>query len=168
MGLIRYVVPHTFTRLKPGRSTKKNGGCSMEDVEPKVNIDMANAEFNRFTEAMDLDLDTDDMDEEDLTQFTKQKKKIINALMDGSLIINNNGEAVYTPRNPKSKREEPITFNERSGVSVMAMDGKKKNYDVRKTYAIMAEMCKVHQSVFANLVGIDIKTCEAIFSLLMD
>ncbi len=50
----------------------------------------------------------------------------------------------------------------------MAMDGKKKNYDVTKTYAVMADMCKVHPNTFAGLVGIDAKICEALFALLMD
>ena len=50
----------------------------------------------------------------------------------------------------------------------MAMDGKKKGHDVKKTYAVMADMCKVHPNVFAGLAGSDIKVCEAIFALLMD
>ena len=50
----------------------------------------------------------------------------------------------------------------------MAMDGKKKNYDVSKTYAVLADMCQVHQKVFAGLVGTDVKVCEALFALLMD
>ena len=36
------------------------------------------------------------------------------------------------------------------------------------TPKVMADMCKVHTSVFAGLVGIDGKVCEALFALLMD
>lgn len=136
--------------------------------EPVVAQDVAEAEFERFTTAMDLDLDTSMMDVEDLTAFNKQKSKLVRAVMQGHLIFNDNGEAVYTPFNPRSKHKEPITFHERSGASLMAMDGKKKNHDVAKTYAVLADMCKVHQSVFANLIGSDVKICEAIFALLMD
>jgi hypothetical protein len=134
--------------------------------EPKAAQEVADAEFNRFTEEMDLDVEVDLMDAEDLTAFLKQKRRFIAAIMDGSLVINDNGEAVYTPR--KSGDIEPLTFHERTGASTMAMDGKKKGHDVAKTYAVMADLTKTHSSTFAKMKGIDIKVCEAIFNFLMD
>lgn len=136
--------------------------------EDKLDKDTAQAEFDRFVECMDLDLDTSQMDAEDLTAFNRQKGKVLRALQRGNLIINDNGEAVFTPTNPRSKYKEAITFHERTGASLMAMDGKKKNHDVSKTYAVMADMCQVHPNVFAGLVGSDVKLCEALFALLMD
>ncbi len=130
--------------------------------------EVAEAEFDRFVECMDLDLDTAGMDAEDLTQFNKQKNRILRAIEKGALIVNDDGEAVYTPQNPKSKHREAITFHERTGASLMAMDGKKKGHDVAKTYAVMSDMCKVHPNVFAGLMGSDGKICEALFSFLMD
>ena len=137
-------------------------------MDNKVAKEVAEAEFDRFVECMDLELDAADMDAEDLTQFTKQKNRLIRAIEKGTLVFNDNGEAIYTPQNERSKIRDAITFHERTGASLMAMDGKKKNHDVAKTYAILADMCKVHQNVFAGLVGTDIKICEALFSLLMD
>jgi len=137
----------------------------MTDV---IDKETAEQEFDRFVEEMDLDLDTADMDAEDLTAFNKQKSKIVRAIQKGSLIVNDKGEAVYTPSHKRSKHTDAITFHERTGASLMAMDGKKKNHDVSKTYAVMAQMCRVHQSVFAGLVGTDVKVCEALFALLMD
>ncbi len=133
-------------------------------------VDSATAEneFNRFVDLMDLDFNSDDMDAEDLTSFNKTKRRLIKAIERGSLIINDNGEAVYTPVNEKTKHKEAITFHERTGSALMAMDSKKKNEDVKKTYAVMAEMCKLSPAVFASMVGIDIKICESIFMLLMD
>ena len=135
---------------------------------PVVAVDMAEAEFDRFAESMDLDLDTAGMDAEDLTAFAKQKNRIIRAITKGALVVNDNGEAVYTPHRPSSKHKEAITFHERTGASLMAMDSKKKNHDVAKTYATMGDMCRVHQNIFAVLAGEDIKVCEAIYALLMD
>lgn len=140
----------------------------MNDKILLIDDETAEAEFDRFVEAMDLDLDTADMDAEDLTGFNKQKNRILKAIRKGSLVINENGEAVYTPCRPGSKHTDAITFHERTGASLMAMDGKKKNHDVAKTYAVLANMCRVHQSVFAGLVGTDVKVCEALFALLMD
>lgn len=139
-----------------------------DEKEPVVAKEVAEADFDRFVDAMDLDLDTAGMDSEDLTAFNKQKSRIIRAMMKGVLIINDNGEAVYTPCHPRSKYKEAITFHERTGASLMASDGKKKNQDAAKTYAILADMCKVHPGVFAGLVGSDIKICEALYMLLMD
>jgi hypothetical protein len=137
-------------------------------MSDKVALEVAEQEFDRFVEEMDLDLDTSLMDAEDLTAFTKQKNRIIRAIQRGHLVVNESGEAVYTPFNKGSKHKEPLTFHERTGASLMAMDGKKKNHDVAKTYAVLADMCRVHQSVFAGLVGTDVKVCEALFALLMD
>ena len=133
--------------------------------ENKITLEFAELEFQRFAECMDLDVDTSYMDAEDLTAFNKQKRKILNAICNGSLVINDNGEAIYTPRKSSI---DAITFHERTGASVMAMDGKKKNHNIAQTYAVMAEMTKTHPSTFAKMRGIDIKVCEAIFSLLMD
>ena len=133
-----------------------------------VATEVAESEFERFTEAMDLDFDTSKMDSEDLTAFEKQKSKMIRAIEKGALVFNDDGEAVYTPQHRRSKHQDAITFRERTGASLIASDGKKKNQDMAKTYAVMADMCGVHQRVFAGLVGIDAKVCESIYALLMD
>lgn len=130
-----------------------------------VSLDMAEVEFDRFCDAMDLDVDPAQMDSDDLNSFTKTKNRLLKAITDGSLMINDNGEAVYTP---KKTDVGPITFHERTGASIMAMDGKKKNHQVAQMYAVMSDMTGMHTKVFANLKGIDIKICEAIFVLLMD
>lgn len=136
--------------------------------EPKVGIEVAEAEFDRFVDEMDLDLDSSKLDAEDLTAFNKQHGRVIRAIIKGSLVINENGEAEYTPANPRSRVQDTIVFHERTGASLMAMDGKKKGHDVAKSYAVMADMCKVHPNVFAGLVGVDVRVCEAVFSFLMD
>ena len=140
----------------------------MTDEKNIIAKEAAVAEFDRFADAMDLDLDTADMDAEDLTQFNKQKSRIVRAIESGALVVNDNGEAVYTPQRSASKYKEAITFHERTGAALMAMDGKKKNHDVAKTYAVMGDMCRVHPNTFAGLSGTDVKVCEALFSLLMD
>lgn len=137
-------------------------------MKEKVAVEVAEQEFERFVEAMDLDLNTSDMDADDLAGFNKQKRRIIRAITRGHLVFNENGEAVYTPKHPRTSHKDPITFHERTGASIMAMDGKKKGHDAAKMYSILAEMCKVHPKTFAGMVGEDVKVCEALFALLMD
>lgn len=136
--------------------------------EFKVAPEQAELEFLEWAENMDLDLDEAEMDEDDKAMFRKQKRKIVTAIQRGSLTFNDSGEAVYTPSNPGSKTQDGITFHERTGASIMSMDGKKRGHDISKTFAVMGSMCKVHPSVFSGLVGVDGKTCEALFALLMD
>jgi len=131
-----------------------------------VDEEVALVEFDRFVEAMDLDVDTTYMDEEDLTTFSKLKRRLVKALCNGSLAINEEGEAVFTPQ--KSKVDRVITFHERTGASLMASDGKKRNQSVAMTYAVMGDMTKEHPGTFTKLKGNDIKVCEAIYALLMD
>lgn len=141
----------------------------MNDVtEYPVDEATALSEFNRFADAMDIDIDTTTMDEQDLRAFQKQRNRMTLAIRKGALIVNEDGEAVYTPRHPRTKNQEPLTFQERTGASLMVMDGKKKNHDVAKTYAIMGDLCGVHPNRFATMAGTDIKVCEAIFAFLMD
>ena len=122
--------------------------------------------FQDWAEAMDIDIDESNMDEDDKKSFAPLKRKIIKAICNGHLTFNENTEAVYRPH--RSSYKELITFKERTGASVMAMDGKGRNKDVAKTYAVMADMTGLTPAIFSGLVGTDIKVCEAIFALLMD
>lgn len=134
----------------------------------QIALEVAEQEFERFADCMDINVDTSKLDQEDLAAFNKIKDRLLRVMQSGALLINENGEAVYTPQRPNSKSKDAITFHERTGASLMAMDGKKKGHDVAKTYAILADMCRVHPSTFAGLAGQDIKVCEGIFALLMD
>ena len=136
--------------------------------EPKVVEEVAVQAFDKFIEDMDLDFNVAVMDVEDKTAAEKLKRRVVGAIMRGSLNFNEDNEAVYTPRHKKSKHTEAITFHERTGAHLTAMDRGKKGESAKQMYAIMGAMCEQPPSVFAGLVGPDIKLCEALFSLLMD
>ena len=136
--------------------------------ELKVVEEVALAEFENFLDAMGIFIDAGSLDAEDLTTFNKQKGRIVRAVCKGNLTFSDEGEAVFTPSHKRSRYKEPITFRERTGASILASDNKKKNQDVAKSYAVMADMAGVPSGAFAGLAGEDIKVCEAIFALLMD
>lgn len=138
----------------------------MENNDRKVITEVAEEEFSRWSEAMDLDLDTDKMDAEDRTAFDKQKRRIVTAIERGNLVIESDGTAVFSPS--RSDVEGPIRFNEPDGAALMAMDKGKKNHDVAKTYAVMGEITGLPAKTFARLRGSDSKVALAIFALLMD
>jgi hypothetical protein len=135
--------------------------------DPKVVKEQAQAEFDQFVKKMDLDLETSDMDQEDLTQFEKQKNKVLREIMRGNLIINDNGEPVYTPHRT-SALSEPITFYEPDCAVILMMDKKKTGQDVGKMYALMGAMTHQSAAMFSKLKGTDYKVCSAIASLFLD
>lgn len=136
-------------------------------MEEKVALEVAEQEFNRWAEAMDLDIDPAGMDAEDMAGFNQAKRRIIKAIRKGALVFNDEYEAVYTPQRPGSKHQEPLVFHERTGASLMATNGKKDTHAVSKMYAILGDMCRVPPSTFAGLSGEDAKVSEALFLLLM-
>jgi len=143
-----------------GKVTKLEAG--------RVAHEVALAEFDRFADMMDLDLDESLMQDEDRAELAKQKKRIVKEICNGSLVVNELGEVVFTPRHARSKYKEPLTFHEQSGASIMAIDSKSHKARVGAVHAILGDMCGVNANVFASLVGSDYKVCTAIFALLMD
>lgn len=134
-------------------------------TENKIASEVAEQEFNRFVDAMDLDVDPDGMDEEDLKGFETQKQRVIEAIKQGILVINDDGEPVFTPQ--RTQDIESITFYEPTGASLMAMDRRKKNEDMAKMYALMGSITKVHANTFAKMKMSDLKVCQAITILFL-
>lgn len=130
----------------------------------KVSKEVAEQEFQRFIDEMDIDADEAEMSEEDLKAFTVEKNKIIKAICKGSLVINDEGEPVYTPVKGDSG---PITFHEPTGAALMAMDRRKKGEDVAKIYSLLAEVTKVDASTFAKLPMRDLRVCTALGTLFL-
>lgn len=134
-------------------------------TEPKISKEMAEQEFDRFLEAMDIEADPVDMDEDDKKGFEQQKSKLVSTIMSGSVVIDDDGQPIFTPK--RSGGGEPITFYEPTGASLMAMDRKKKAEDIGKLYATMADMTKQPAKRFANMKYADLKVCIAITTLFL-
>lgn len=134
-------------------------------MKDKVALEVAEQEFNRFVEAMDLDVNPADMDEDDKKGFEQQRDRVVSAIQAGTVVINDNGEPVFTPQ--RTKDVEPITFHEPTGASLMAMDRKKKTEDIGKLYAAMGDMTKNHANVFSKMKMADLKVCMAITTLFL-
>jgi hypothetical protein len=134
-------------------------------MENKIIQEVAEADFNRFADMMDLDFDVKGMGAEDRAGFENNKRVMVNAIMRGELVVNDKGEPVYTCQ--RGDDRPTVTFHEPTGATFMAMDRKKKNEDIGKTYASMADMCKVDAVVFAKMKYPDLKVCQAVFVLFL-
>lgn len=128
-----------------------------------VDKETALADFQRFVEVMDLDLDG--LDDEDKQDVAAHKDLIVDCIRYGKLIVNDNGEPVYTPQ--RSKNKEPLTFCEPDGAALMEMDRKKSFQDIGKQFAMMASLTKVAPKTFASMKYKDLKVCLAVTALFL-
>ena len=136
-------------------------------METKIVLEVAEAEFSRFTGAMDLD-DGAGLAGEDSKSYSENRARIVRAIMRGSLVINDKGEPVYTcQRGEPGAEPVKVTFYEPTGASLMAMDGKKKDHDVGKMYAVMGDICKTPAVTFARMKNADLKVCQSLMVLFL-
>lgn len=131
--------------------------------EPRVSHDAAEAEFYRFCESMDLDVDMSRMDADDLKSFDDARHILVSAIMQGSLVIDDKGQPVYTTK----IGGDEITFYEPTGASFMSADTKKREQQVAKTFGIMAAMTHLPEVFFAKMPQRDLKVCQTIVKLFL-
>ncbi len=127
-----------------------------------VATEVAEAEFNRFVEAMDLDVDVSKMDTDDAKAYAEAKGKIVGAIERGRLVVDEKGQPVYTTQDGTT-----ITFYEPTGASFMATDGKKKEQTVAKMMALLADMTRKPAGTFTKLQNRDFRICQTIVTLFL-
>lgn len=136
--------------------------------EPSVSEDVALSEFNRFCETMDLDVAEARMDAGDLKSFKEARHILVRAIMAGSLVVDDKGQPVYTPKTAHPALDGgTITFYEPTGASFMSMDTKKREEEVAKTFGIMASMTHLPEHVFSKMPQRDLKVCRTIVMLFL-
>lgn len=131
----------------------------------KIALEVAESEFNRFTDLMDLDVNTEGMSADDKRDFSLQRDRILRAIQNGSLTVNDDGCPIYKPQ--MADDANPITFYEPTGASYMAMDRKKVGEDMAKLFATMADMSKQSAGLFSKMKSRDLKICMAITTLFL-
>jgi hypothetical protein len=129
-------------------------------IAPDVALD----EFARFCAAMDLDIDEKEMNEEELKEFTATRRKVLLAIERGNLVINEQGEPVFTP---KLGNVEPITFQEPTGATILAIDKAKKGQDAQKAFLMLADFTGQPVVRYAKMAGRDFKICQALMTLFL-
>jgi len=133
----------------------------------KISEDAAAAEFDRFVELMDLDpVDDVSLSSEDKADRDGARTRVIRAISNGSLFINNAGEPVFTPQ--RTDGAETLTFHEPTGAALLEMDRVKKNADINKTYRLLQSITGVaSHNHFSKLKMGDLKVCLAVLTLFM-
>jgi hypothetical protein len=136
----------------------------MSEATPTIAKEVADSEFERFAESMDLNLEQSGWDAEDKKSFETVKATFVRAVMRGNLIVNDKGEPVFTPQlEPRT----PIVFHEPDGAAIMAMDLAKKGHDAAKTMNVLAAMTKEPPTRFSKMPNRDLKVCQAVMQLFL-
>lgn len=130
----------------------------------QVAREVAENEFQRFADLMALDVDVSKMDADDAKSFVQQREVILAAIQRGHMTIDEEGQPIYAPQ---ADEGGPIVFYEPTGATFMAMDGKKKNADMSKLFAAMADMTKQPPIRFAKMKNRDMKVCMAVITLFL-
>lgn len=134
----------------------------------KVALEVAETEFTRWAESMDLlaKLDTTDMNADDKESFKQQKRPILDAIRFGRLVVDDAGQFVFTPQVGDDK--SPITFFEPDGSSIMAMDkAGKSGENVHKQFAVLAAMTHQFVQRFSKMKQRDLVVCSAIMAFFL-
>ena len=134
-------------------------------MEHVLGREVAENEFNKFCDEMDIDRNVEAMNEDDAKGFNEQKEILIAAFMRGALTLNEDSEPVYQPKH--KSLPNALTFREPSNADLMAMDRKKSGEDVGKMVALMDSMTKSVPGTCSKLKGIDRKVTQAITVLFM-
>ena len=133
-------------------------------TEKKVAAEVAESEFARFIEAMELDVDPKGWTDDDKQSFDEAKRKIVGAMELGLLVVDEEGRPVYTPRVGNTSA---ITFYEPTGADLMAMDQAKKGASVSATWKVLAAMTKTDATRFSKMANRDLKVCQAVLALFL-
>ena len=132
--------------------------------ETKINKEMAEAEFQRWCDAMDIETDAEFFEEEDdISSFKKNKSKVVRSIMDGSTIINDEGLLVYTTR--RKEKQKTYTFNEFYGSILISME--KIEGGNARMFTGCGEITQTSQGDFSSMKGSDLALSQAVFILLM-
>ena len=129
-----------------------------------VDREVAEKEFDRFLDEMDLSDDVSGFDDEEASSFSDQKEKILKAICRGQVTIGDDGRPTFIPRRGKDKN--PITFNEPSGATISAMAAKSSN-QVLGMYKALADMTETSSGLFSRMKSNDVKICLALANVFL-
>jgi hypothetical protein len=134
-------------------------------VADRISKEMAEVEYKRFVDMMDLDVDPEGMVDDDKVALVENKRIFCRAVRAGSLIVNDEGEPVFTPQ--RSQNTDPITFYEPDGAVISSTDQAREGAPVSAGFKMMAALTKTTAKRFSSMKQPDLKVCTAVLMLFM-
>jgi hypothetical protein len=132
-------------------------------MEPKVSIEVAEAQFELFMEKWRLSAKLERMSDEQRDNYTRNRAVFIDAVMDGCLAVEDDGSPVFTPTDSEPRTQ--LRFKRPRGKTLMAIDDVKQEKQMRRTHAVLSAFTEQNGSVFANMYTSDLDVCYAIMNI---
>lgn len=132
----------------------------------KVARDVAEAEFERMCTARRVCTDVDQLDADDITGLDDIRKKVVRAIVAGDLVVEENGDPVYTPPVAGAKS---LHFHKPTSATYMAMDGKSDDAQGSHMRMVRAvtEMTRSNKGEISKLEAPDYQVCQSIAQLFL-
>ena len=134
--------------------------------EPKISESVAESEFERWADAVDIEYDEKVFDEASKNEFERNKTILVREIQRGSLVISDEGEATYTPWKKRTKDKTPMTFREKEAGDLVIGDRKGMG-DVTLTINLIARLTGRPFDSVKGLAGRDLTVVQTIFSFLV-
>jgi hypothetical protein len=125
----------------------------------KVSNDVAQQEFERWAEAFEIDITTNDLDDEELKAFEAFKNKFIKRVEKGALTVDEYGVVEFTPRGDS---EDPLKFDEPTGSLLSARQ--KNDTDIQAARRVLAAWAGVPPKRFADMTLRDFNFCSELLA----
>lgn len=128
----------------------------------KVAREVAEAEFDRMCTLRRVNTDPEEMTAEEYESLLEVKAKLVRVIERGELVVNENGDPVFTPPVPGAKS---ITFYRPTGATFMAMDGDDGNQS--RLVRVITDMTHSAKGEIAKLEAPDYVVCSKLANLFM-
>jgi hypothetical protein len=128
----------------------------------KIAAEVCEQEFKRLCSARRIDDDVAGMSAEEVKDFNDRKRPLVRAMARGELVIDKEGNPVFTPPGGKA-----ITFHKATGATMMAGDGHGPGQEIHRLVAIATEMTKSTPGDLSKLELEDFRTVSDITNFLL-
>lgn len=128
----------------------------------KVAREVAEAEFDRMCSLRRVNIDPEDMTAEEYQSLLDVKRKVVRVIERGELVVNENGDPIFTPPVPGAKS---LTFYRPTGATFMAMDGDDGNQ--ARLIRMITDMTRTAKGEIAKLEAPDYVVCSTLANLFL-
>lgn len=131
-----------------------------------VDRETALLEFDRFVEIWDIDGATENMNAEDKESFEKERERIVKAIENGHVTIDDDGAFRYALRFAKEGMLQELTLKVENA-SMLKMDEYKDRQSMHKLYAYVASLAGVAPRVISSIDPRDEKVIRSVALLFL-
>ncbi len=128
----------------------------------KVNLEVANAEFERWAESNELSIDTSTFDQDELKTFEAFRHKFIVRMQKGQLVVEDNGDLLFEPKGSKQQ----LRFDEPTGLILSAR--MKNDDDTQAARRMLAQWTGTEPNTFAQMPLRDFTFCSEILGFFVN